>query len=316
VHVRLNREKAASLGLNVALIADALRTNYYGFDDTKFREAGDDFNIELRLKEGERKSIWQIGESALMTLTGKTVKLRNVASIEEGFGPVEIERKNRVRVTRVEAAIQGRVLGDVVQDIRGEMASLDFPSGVSITWGGQVEEQRKAFRDLTLLLILGVILVYMVMAGEFEDLVDPFIIMFAVPFAFIGVIWAFAITATPLNLMSFIGVIMLLGIVVKNAIVLVDYTKRLRGRGMALHEAIVTGGRMRLRPVLMTSLTTIFGMIPLVLSTGEGAEIWNPLGAIVIGGLLVSGLVTLVLVPLLYSLVHGRRTRSEVSSGN
>jgi HAE1 family hydrophobic/amphiphilic exporter-1 len=184
------------------------------------------------------------------------------------------------------------------------MASLDLPPGVSIEWGGEVEEQRKAFRDLTLLLILGIVLVYMVMAGEFEDFVDPFIIMFSVPFAFAGVIWAFVATATPLNLMSFIGVIMLMGIVVKNAIVLVDYTKQLRAGGMTLNEAVVTGGKTRLRPVLMTSLTTIFGMVPLALSRGEGSEIWNALGITVIGGLSVSGLVTLILVPLMYSLVH------------
>jgi HAE1 family hydrophobic/amphiphilic exporter-1 len=304
VQVRLDRDKAASLGLNVALVADALRTNYYGFDDTKFREAGDDFDIELRLKKDQRKTIREIGETPITTLTGQTIKLRNVASVREAYGPVEIDRKNRTRVTKVQAGVQGRVLGDVVRDIREDMASLDLPPGVSIEWGGEVEEQRKAFRDLTLLLILGIALVYMVMAGEFEDFVDPLIIMFSVPFAFVGVIWAFVVTATPLNLMSFIGVIMLMGIVVNNAIVLVDYTKQLRARGMSLNEAVVTGGKTRLRPVLMTSLTTIFGMLPLALSRGEGSEIWNALGITVIGGLLVSGLVTLILVPLVYSLVH------------
>ncbi|EMS77437.1 efflux RND transporter permease subunit [Desulfotignum phosphitoxidans] len=309
VQVRLDRDKAASLGLNVALVADALRTNYYGFDDTKFREAGDDFDIELRLKKDQRETIRGIGETPITTLTGQTIKLRNVASVREAFGPVEIERKNRTRVTKVQAGVQGRVLGDVVRDIREKMASLDLPPGVSIEWGGEVEEQRKAFRDLTLLLILGIALVYMVMAGEFEDFVDPFIIMFSVPFAFVGVIWAFVVTATPLNLMSFIGVIMLMGIVVKNAIVLVDYTKQLRAGGMTLNEAIVTGGKTRLRPVLMTSLTTIFGMLPLALSRGEGSEIWNALGITVIGGLLVSGLVTLILVPLMYSLVHRSRVQ-------
>jgi multidrug efflux pump subunit AcrB len=254
-------------------------------------------------------SILQIGETPLTTLTGQTVKLRNVAAIEETFGPVEIDRKNRVRVTRIQAGVQGRVLGDIVRDIRGQMSSLEVPPGISIEWGGEVEEQRKAFRDLSLLLILGVVLVYMVMAGQFEDFTDPFIIMFSVPFAFVGVIWAFALTATPLNLMSFIGIIMLMGLVVKNAIVLVDYTKQLREREMNLYEAVITGGKTRLRPVLMTSLTTIFGMVPLALSRGEGSEVWNALGITVIGGLSVSGLVTLVLVPLVYSLVHDHKQK-------
>jgi len=308
VQIRLDRDRAATLGLNVALLADALRTNYYGFKDSKFREAGDDFDIELRLKKEQRESIREIGETPITTLTGQTVKLRNVASMEETFGPVEIERKNRQRVTKVLAGVQGRVLSDVAGDIRKQMASLQLPPGVTLEWGGEVKEQGKAFRDLLLLLILGVALVYMVMAGQFEDFVDPFIIMFSVPFAFIGVIWAFVFTATPLNLMSFIGVIMLVGIVVRNAIVLVDYTKQLRGRGMGLNEAIVTGGRTRLRPVLMTSLAMIFGMVPLAISRGEGSEVWNSLGITVIGGLMVGGFVTLILVPLLYSLVHRRKS--------
>jgi HAE1 family hydrophobic/amphiphilic exporter-1 len=242
-----------------------------------------------------------------MTLTGQIVKLRNVATIEETFGPVEIARKNRIRITHVQAGVQGRVLGDVVRDIRKKMVALDLPPGVSIEWGGEVEEQRKAFNDLTLLLILGVTLVYMVMAAQFEDFIDPFIIMFSVPFAFVGVIWAFTLTGTALNIITFIGIIMLMGIVVKNAIVLVDYTKQLKKRGMNLHDAIVKGGRTRLRPILMTSLTTIFGMTPLAISRGEGSEVWNALGITVISGLLVSSIVTLVLIPLAYSVVHGYR---------
>ena len=309
IRVHLDRDKAASLGLNVAIVADALRTNYYGFDDTKFREAGDDFDIELRLKKDERRSIQQIGETPLMTLTGQIVKLRNVATIEETFGPVEIARKNRIRITHVRAGVQGRVLGDVVRDIREKMIALDLPPGVSIEWGGEVEEQRKAFNDLTLLLILGVTLVYMVMAAQFEDFIDPFIIMFSVPFAFVGVIWAFTLTGTALNIITFIGIIMLMGIVVKNAIVLVDYIKQLKRRGINLHDAIVNGGKTRLRPILMTSLTTIFGMTPLAISRGEGSEVWNALGITVISGLLISGLVTLILVPLIYSVVHGYRQK-------
>ncbi|MCK5295951.1 MAG: efflux RND transporter permease subunit [Alphaproteobacteria bacterium] len=307
IHVLLDRDKTALLGLNTAIVADALRTNYYGFDDTKFRKAGDDFEIELRLKEEQRKSIHEIGETPITTLTGQIIKLRSIASIQEATGPVEIERKNRVRVVKVLAGLHGRILGDVVSDIKTKLASIELPAGVSVEWSGDVEEQRKAFNDLTLLLILGIALVYMVMAGEFEDFIDPFIIMFSVPFAFVGVIWAFVFTATPLNLMSFIGIIMLMGIVVKNAIVLIDYIKQLRKRGMGLHEAIVTGGKTRLRPVLMTSFTTIFGMVPLAFSKGEGSEIWNTLGITVIGGLIVSGIVTLLLIPLVYSLVHQNR---------
>ena len=304
IQVKINRDKAASLGLNVGIIADVLRTNYYGFDSTKFREAGDDFDIELRLKQEERRSIAQIGEIPIMTLSGQTVKLRSVADIIETFGPVEIKRKNRVRITNVIAGVSDRFLGDIVSDIKKEIEKLDIPPGIFIQWGGEVEEQRKAFRDLALLLILGTILVYMVMAGQFEDFTDPFIIMFSLPFAYVGVIWAFVFTSTPLNIISFIGIIMLTGIVVKNAIVLVAYIKQLVEKGKSLNDAVIAGGRRRLRPVLMTGFTTVFGMVPLVLSRGEGAELWNTLGITVIGGLLMSGFVTLILVPLLYFIVH------------
>jgi HAE1 family hydrophobic/amphiphilic exporter-1 len=195
----------------------------------------------------------------------------------------------------------------VAADIRAKIASLELPPGVAIEWAGEVKEQRKAFRDLTLLLILGTVLVYMIMASQFEDLLDPFVIMFSVPYAFVGVVWAFLLTGTALNLFTFIGVIMLIGIVVRNAIILVDYTNQLRRRGMGLYEAIVLGGRTRLRPVAMTSLAMLFGMVPPALSRGEGSEIWSALGITVIGGLLVSWLVTLVLVALVYSLVHEGR---------
>jgi HAE1 family hydrophobic/amphiphilic exporter-1 len=222
---------------------------------------------------------------------------------------VEIERKNRARVTRVQAAVRGRPLGDVTADIRARIESLELPAGVSLEWAGEAEEQRKAFRDLTLLLVLGIVFVYMIMASQFEDLLDPFVIMFSVPYAFVGVVWAFLLTGTVLNLFTFLGVIMLIGIVVRNAILLVDYTNQLRRRGMDLRDAIVLGGRTRMRPVAMTSLAMIFGMVPLILSKGEGSEIWNALGITVSAGLLVSWLVTLVLIPLVYSLVHEGRLR-------
>ncbi len=306
IRIRPDRDRASSLGLTVALVADTLRTNYHGFNDTKLRSAGDDVDIELRLGEDERKHISQIGDTPVMSLSGAMVKLRNVADVEETQGPVAIDRKNRVRVTRIQAGVQGRVLGDVKRDISAALASITLPPGVSVHWSGEVEEQRKAFYDLFFLLVLGIFLVYMVIAGQFENFTDPLIIMCSVPFAFVGVILAFALTATPLNLITFIGIIMLMGIVVKNAILLVDVTRHLRKQGIALYDAVVTGGKIRLRPVLMTSLATIFGMVPLAVSRGVGSEIWNVMGITVIGGLLVSGLVTLVLVHLVYVLVHRR----------
>ena len=316
IQVTLDRDRAASLGVNTLALADTLRTNYYGFNDSKFRNAGDDFSIELRLLLEQRQSLREIEEIPIMTLSGQSVKLRNIASIQEVAGPVEIERKNRQRVVKVMAGLQERPLGEVAADIRKQMAALQLPPGISVGWGGDVQEQEKAFRDLSLLFILGMVLVYMVMAGQFENFIDPFVIMFSVPVAFIGVIWAFVVVGTRLNLMSFTGLIMLVGIVVRNAIVLIDYTRQLRQRGLSLNEAIVTGGRTRLRPVLMTSLAMIFGMLPLALSRGEGSEMWNAMGITIIGGLTVGGFVTLILVPLIYSLVHRDRPQRLEAGGH
>jgi len=304
--VEVDRRKAATLGLNMGAIAATLRTNIFGSTATEYRDAGDDYDIYLRLVEEERSSIEDIGEITIASVTGVPVKLKSVARIMRKSGPLEIERLNRQRVVKVEADTYGRSLGEVTRDIRRELAKLEIPPGITISFGGEVEEQGKAFRDLTLLLLLGIVLVYMVMASQFESLLDPFVIMFSVPFAFVGVVIAFLVTRMTLSMMSFIGIIMLMGIVVNNAIVLVDYINLLRGRGFELFEAVKKASATRLRPVLMTTITTLFGILPMALTRGEGAEIYGPLGITVIGGLVVSTLVTLVLVPVVYSIFETR----------
>ncbi len=287
LRVKVDRKKASDLGLNMAQIADTLRTHFYGKEATKFREADEEYDIFVRLKEESRRVIPDIENVTITSFTGKPIKLKNIATITEELEPLEIERKEQERIVKVEAGTYGRPLGQIASDIKLELARIDIPEGISVGFGGEVKEQRKAFRDLVMLLILGIFLVYMVMASQFESLLDPFVIMFSVPFAFVGVIWFLLLTGTTLSIISFIGLIMLMGIVVNNGIVLVDYTNILRARGLNLFEAIRTAGQHRLRPVLMTSLSAIFGMMPLVLIRGEGSEIWMPLGGTVIGGLLV-----------------------------
>ncbi|MBW1613462.1 MAG: efflux RND transporter permease subunit [Deltaproteobacteria bacterium] len=308
VWVKVDRVKAAELGVSTAAVASALRTNYYGFEATKFREAGDDFDVFVRLHEEDRSTLKGIGEIMVPSMRGdvKLVKLKNIARIEDAMGPVEIERKNRERIVKVGADTYGRSLGEVKTDVEKELAKLDIPPGVSISFGGEVEEQRKTFRDLATLLIVGIILVYMVLVSQFESLKTPFVIAFSLPFAFTGVIWAFYVTGITLNIMSFMGVILLMGVVVKNAIVLIDYTNILRARGLPLFEAIKQAGSHRLRPVLMTTFTTIFGMVPLALSRAQGSEMWQPFGITVIAGLTLSTLVTLILVPIIYSIFEER----------
>lgn len=302
LRVKVDRKRASTLGLNMAQITDTLRTHFYGKEATRFREADEEYDIFVRLKEEDRRVIPDIENVTITSFTGKPIKLKNIATITEELEPMEIERKGQERIVKVEARTYGRPLGQIASDIKAELTEIDIPEGISVGFGGEVEEQRKAFRDLIMLLILGILMVYMVMASQFESLLDPFVIMFSVPFAFVGVIWFFLLTGTTLSITSFIGLIMLMGIVVNNGIVLVDYTNILRARGLNLFEAIQTAGQHRLRPVLMTSLSTIFGMLPLVLIRGEGSEIWRPLGGAVIGGLLVSTLVTLIIVPIVYSI--------------
>ncbi len=301
IWIHLDRQKAAILGLNMALVADTVRTAFYGNDPTKFRDAGDDYDIFVRLDKNDRRALSDISNLTVYAATGKPIKLKNVARISERYGPIQIDRKNRQRIVTVDADTYGRSMGEVMRDIREKMKNFSLPPGIEIREGSDVKEQRKSFRDLRNLFLLGLILVFMVMAAQFESFRDPFVIMFAVPFALVGVIWAFFLTNTTLNLMSFIGIIMLIGIVVNNAIVLVDYMNILRKRGIPLFEAVKLAGTRRLRPVLMTTFTTIFGMLPMALSRGEGSEAWNPMGITVIGGLTVSTFVTLLIVPVLYT---------------
>ena len=313
VWVKVDRQKASELGVSTAAVASALRTAYYGTEATKFREAGEDFDVFVRLAREDRSSLDGIGEIMVPSMRPDVglVKLKNIAKIEEALGPVEIDRKNRERIVKVGADTYKRSLGEVKADVERKLKKLEIPPGVTISFGGEVEEQRKTFHDFATLLIVGIILVYMVMVSQFESLKTPFVIAFSVPFAFTGVIWAFYLTGISLNIMSFMGVILLVGVVVNNAIVLVDYTNILRARGVELFEAIKQAGSHRLRPVLMTTITTIFGMVPLAFSRGEGAEMWQPFGITVIAGLTLSTLVTLILVPIIYSFFEGRSERKK-----
>lgn len=307
--VEVDREKASSFGLNLAMIAGTVRNYFYGDDPTEFRDAGDSFDIFIRLREEDKNKLENLPEVPVFTPDGRMIKLKNIAEIKSGEGPIEIERKNRQRIVKVEADRYGRSLGEITADIKKAIENMDIPSGVSIGFGGEVEEQQKAFKDLSLVLVLGIVLVYMVMASLYGNFRDPLIIMFSVPFALTGVFYAFYLTGTTLSLISFMGIIMLTGIAERNAIVLLDYTHLLQNRGQPLREAIVNAGRNRLRPILMTAAAMFFGMLPLAISRGVGAEIWNPLGITMMSGLAVSTLVTLVLIPTVYCVFEERKLR-------
>lgn len=314
LQVEVDRLKASSLGLSMNTIADTLRTYFYGKAATKFRQAGDEYDIFLRLKESERASIQDIENIPLTSASGKIIRLNNIAKVIQRTGPIEIERMNQERIIKVEANVFRRSLGDIAKDIRAVIEQTNIPADITVNLGSDIEEQAKAFRELLLLFVLAGLLVYMVMAGQFESLVDPLIIIFSVPFAFTGVAFGLLLSGVNLSILAFLGLVMLAGIVVNNAIVLVDYINLLRSQGLSLSEAIVSGGKNRLRPVLMTTITTLFGMLPLALSKGEGSELWKPLGVSIISGLSVSTLITLILVPVMYMIFNQRTNLSASAS--
>ncbi len=307
--VEVDRQKASSFGLSVGAVASAVRQYFYGDTPTEFREEGERYDVFIRLKEEDKNKIENLAEAPVFTPDGRMLKLKNIAEIKIGEGPVEIERENRQRIVRVEADRVGRSLGEITADIKEALKNLEIPPGVSIDFGGEIEQQQEAFRDMGLMLILGIVLVYMIMASLYGNLRDPFIVMFSVPFALTGVFYAFFLTGTTLSLVTFMGIIMLVGIVVKNAIILLDYTHLLQNRGQPLREAVTNAGRHRLRPILMTSSTVFFGMLPLAVSNEVGAELWNPMAVTLMGGLAVSTLVTLVLIPTVYCLLEERRLK-------
>ena len=307
--IAIDRAKASAMGLTMQEITATVSALFQGDDASQYREGEDEYDITLRLAAPDRASIEDIRRTELPLPGGGRVRLDAIAQVVEGSGPVTITRKNQQRVVSVEFdATDARPEGDVMADVRRRIESeIVLPNGVSVEYGGMIEEQEKSEKALTMMILLGIVLVYMVMAAQFESLLHPLLIMFSVPFAFSGVVAVLHLTGTPLSMSAYIGMVLLVGIVVNNSIVLVDYVNLLRARGRALREAIVEGGRQRLRPVMITTCTTVLGMMPMATSHGDGSATWRPLGLVVVGGLALASVVSLVLVPTLYYIAERRR---------
>ena len=270
---------------------------------------GNQYNVVVQLDEPFRSGKDDL-EKLFVTTNSRPVQLSSIAEIRQSTGPVEIERKYQQRLVRVSANPVGRDLGSISDELDEKFRQLPLPPGFTLKLGGQTEQQREAFGSLYFTSVLALVLVYMVLASQFRSLVDPFIIMFSVPMGLIGVFWALFLTNTTLNTSSFMGIIMMVGIVVSNGVLLVEYTNELRRRGLPLDEAIPLAGRTRLRPILMTTLTTVVGLLPMALAFGVGTEANAPLARAVIGGLLVSTFFTLVLIPTLYAILEDRFPRA------
>ena len=312
IKITVDKEKASRLGLSSATISTYLRNRVAGMSCGYLKDDGSEYDIVVRLEEEDRNSLSDVMDLTIPTPTGKKVKLSEVAEVGEYWAPPTIERKERQRIVTVKVTPHNTSLGELAEAIETQVVpQLDLPVGYSTHIGGNYETQQDTFRDMILLFFLIVMLVYITMASQFESMLKPFIIMFTVPFAFSGVIIALWLTHRSLDMIGALGLVLLVGIVVKNGIVLVDYINLLRERGYALNEAIQMSGESRIRPVLMTAFTTILGMIPMAVSSGEGAEMWQPLGIVVIGGLTVSTFLTLFVVPVLYGTMSKRGERDK-----
>lgn len=311
--IDLDKVKLARHGLDAATVSSYVYNRVTGMLSGYLKEDGDEYDIVVRLKEKDRNSITAIENLSIPLPAGGTTKLRELGSVSEYFAPPTIERQSRQRIVSVQVTPFEVSLGELAEEIEAVMATVEVPQGITVRLGGEYEDLEETFSDLILLFLLIVILVYIVMASQFESFSKPFIIMMSVPFAISGVILALLITGISLDMIGALGAIMLVGIVVKNGIVLVDFTNLMRDRGYELNEAIALSGASRLRPVLMTACTTILGMLPMALSVGAGSEMWRPMGVVIIGGLTVSTVVTLIVVPVLYGIFsrHGERDKAQ-----
>jgi len=310
IKIEVDREKCARMGLTLAEVGLAVRTAIEGDIPTKYQEGDTEYDIRVVLNRTDRSRAQDVGTITLINHYGQPVRLDQVARIYVGKGPSEIQRKDRERLVTVAANLSGDIpLGQVTQAIEKEITTAGVPAGIEVFYGGDSENMRDMFSDMTIALSLAILFVYIIMVSLFESYVHPFTIMFSLPVALVGAFAGLALTGTTLNMFSMIGIIMLMGLVTKNAILLVDFTNTLRSRGMEMHEALLEAGKTRLRPIIMTTATMVFGMMPLALALGAGAEMRQGMAVVVVGGLLSSTLLTLLLVPVVYSYVDGLRLR-------
>jgi len=321
--IKIDRDKATLYGLSSAQIAQTVNSAVSGSVATRYKIDGEEIDVVIKTDEELIDDISKIQDLLIPSATGALLTVRDVAKVEKGTGPVTIVRYNQARQVTVTGTVVGRDIGTVNREIQQKLTELHLPEGYSIKMGGEQEQMMESFRDMFLVFILAVILVYMVMAAQFESLKHPFVIMFTVPLALIGVVLALLLTGHTINIISLIGVIILAGIVVNNAIVLIDFINQLRASGMSRDEAIIKAGPSRLRPILMTTLTTVLGLVPLSLGIGEGGELGAPMAVTVIGGLTFSTLLTLIVIPVVYTifedwgdiLAKRRKNRRQKSAG-
>ncbi|GLB49581.1 efflux RND transporter permease subunit [Neptunitalea lumnitzerae] len=309
IEVVLNRDKMTQLGINANTVGMALQSSFNGNDDNKFKHQGNEYNIAIALDDADRSTLQNVENLAFINSKGASFQLSQFATIKQGLGESVLERKDRLNSITVNANVVGRPVGTVAAEIKEKIDQMKIPDNISIEYLGDVKNQGDAFGSLGIALLTAIILVYLIMVALYESVVYPFVVLFSIPVALIGALLALALTMESLNIFSIIGMIMLLGLVSKNGILIVDFTNQLKEEGHSIKEALVEAGKERLRPILMTTMAMILGMLPIALASGEGSEIKNGMAWVIIGGLTSSMLLTLFVVPIMYSLIEGLKGR-------
>ncbi len=309
ISIKLDRDKMANAGLSVTEVGGAIQLAFRGNDQSKFKQGGEEYPINISLDKSDKRSIENVRELTLRNSRGAIIKLQDVATVSEVVGQSVLERSDRMNSIKVTASAVGRPTGTIVADIQKEVAKIKLPAGVTIDYQGETQRQKDAFGSLGLAMLLGILLVYLIMVALYESVVYPFVVLFSIPVALIGALLALALTMESLTIFAIVGLIMLLGLVAKNGILIVDFTNHLKEQGLSVKEALIEAGQERLRPILMTTIAMITGMLPIALATGSGAEVKNGMAWVIIGGLTSSMFLTLLLVPCMYYIIDSLKSR-------
>lgn len=309
ISIKLDRDKMANAGLSVTEVGGAIQLAFRGNDQSKFKQGGEEYPINISLDKSDKRSIENVRELTLRNSRGAIIKLQDVATVSEVVGQSVLERSDRMNSIKVTASAVGRPTGTIVADIQKEVAKIKLPAGVTIDYQGEAQRQKDAFGSLGLAMLLGILLVYLIMVALYESVVYPFVVLFSIPVALIGALLALALTMESLTIFAIVGLIMLLGLVAKNGILIVDFTNHLKEQGLSVKEALIEAGQERLRPILMTTIAMITGMLPIALATGSGAEVKNGMAWVIIGGLTSSMFLTLLLVPCMYYIIDSLKSR-------
>jgi HAE1 family hydrophobic/amphiphilic exporter-1 len=309
INIEIDREKMAMVGLSIPEVGGAVQFAFRGNDNSKYSDGGEEYNINITADRFDKKDIESVRNLTIRTARGGSVRLADIATVSQKQGQSVLERYNRLNSVKVLAFTSGRPFGTVMSDIQTNIGAVRLPDGVIVQYVGEAERQKDAFGNLGIAMLIGFLLVYLIMVALYESTVYPFVVMFSIPVALIGALLALALTMEVLSIFAIVGLIMLMGLVAKNGILIVDFANQLKAEGMGLTEALVEAGRERLRPILMTTVAMIFGMLPIAISTGSGAEVKNGMAWVIIGGLTSSLLLTLFLVPTMYYIVDAVKDR-------